>query len=84
MIHLSPTASGVPGISGIPANAISVFASTLSPLLAIVSADGPMKTSSLSSHALTKAGRSDRNPQPGWTASQRIVVPAAMTDGMFR
>jgi hypothetical protein len=50
----------------------------------MVAALGPMKTSSLSSHAAANAGFSARKPQPGWTASQRVVVAAAMIDGILR
>jgi hypothetical protein len=43
-----------------------------------------MKTRSFSSHAAANAGFSARNPQPGWTASQRVVVAAAISDGIFK
>ena len=51
-----------PGTSGTPASRISSFACTLSPIRAITSAPGPMKTRSLSAHASTKAGFSERKP----------------------
>ena len=41
---------------------ISAFARALSPLRSITSAPGPTKTRSLSSHARTKAGFSERKP----------------------
>src|SRR3954470_24590387 len=80
----STATDSVPGTSGTPAAASSRFASTLSPMRAITSASGPMKTSSLSSQACTKSGFSDRKPYPGWTASQPVVSAAASTGGIFR
>jgi hypothetical protein len=53
-------------------------------MVSIVSGRGPMKTRSLSSQAAANAAFSARKPQPGWTASQRVVVAAAMTEGIFR
>ena len=52
----------VPGTSGTPAAFISAFARALSPIRSITSAPGPTKTRSLSSHARTKAGFSERKP----------------------
>ena len=74
----------MPGTSGTSAAAISFFAMALSPMRAITSASGPTKTRSFSSHARTKAGFSDRNPYPGWTASQPVVSAAPMIDGIRR
>ncbi len=51
---------------------------------AMTSAGGPMKTRSLSSHIRTNSSFSARKPYPGWTASQPVVIAAAMTDWMLR
>ena len=61
----STLAASVPGTSRSPASASSRFASTLSPMRAITSASGPMKTRSLSSHAWTNAGFSDEKAVAG-------------------
>ncbi len=74
----------VPGTSGTPAARSSCFARALSPIRSITSGVGPMKTSSLSSHARANAGFSARKPQPGCTASHPVVVAAAISDGMLR
>ena len=58
----SVVAPSVPGTTGMSAARISPFASTLSPMRAIVSALGPTKTRSLSAQASTKAGFSARKP----------------------
>ena len=80
----SVVALSVPGTSGTPAACIAAFACTLSPICAITSASGPMKTRSFSVHARTKAGRSARNPYPGCTAWQPVVSAAATIEAMFR
>ena len=58
----SVVALSVPGTSGTPASRIAAFAWTLSPIRAITSASGPMKTRSFSVQARTNAGRSARKP----------------------
>ena len=55
-------APSVPGTSGTPAARISAFACVLSPIRAITSAGGPMKTRSLSSQAWTNSSFSERKP----------------------
>jgi len=52
----------VPGTSGTPAAFISALARALSPIRSITSASGPTKTRSLSSHARTNEGFSERKP----------------------
>ena len=48
------------------------------------SADGPMKTRSLSAHTPTNPAFSARNPQPGCTASQPVVSAAPIRFWTFR
>ena len=67
-----------------PAVPIASFASDLSPSTSMDSGDGPTKAMSLSKQARTNAGFSLRNPYPGWTASQPVVIAAATTLGIFR
>jgi len=74
----------VPGTSGTPASRSSCFACALSPIRSMTAGDGPTNTRSFSSQARANAGFSARNPQPGCTASQPVVVAAAMSDGMRR
>ena len=57
-----PSRPGEPGTSGSPASRMASLARDLSPMTSIVSALGPTKTRSLSAHARTKAGFSDRKP----------------------
>jgi hypothetical protein len=50
----------------------------------MVSGRGPTKARSLSSQAAANSAFSARKPQPGWTASQPVVVAAATSEGMLR
>ncbi len=79
-----PAAPFEPGTRGRPAAPIASFARTLSPIVSIVSALGPTKTRPLASQARAKSGFSARKPQPGWTASQLVVAPAATSEETFR
>ena len=83
-ISASVATPSVPGTSGTPAARISAFARALSPVFSMTSAGGPMKTRSFSPQARTNAGFSDRNPNPGWTASQPVVSAAAITLAILR
>jgi hypothetical protein len=56
----------------------------LSPIRAITSGGGPMKTTSFSAHARANAAFSARKPQPGWTPSHSVVFAAAISDGIWR
>src|SRR5579885_1683319 len=62
----SPSASeritGVPGSMGSPARSIARRADTLSPMIAIALADGPINVMFISAHISTKLVFSERNP----------------------
>ncbi len=61
-VGASPTAAIVPGTTGTPASTASRRAEVFSPMRAMVSLRGPMKTSPASSQALANAAFSARNP----------------------
>ena len=55
-------APSVPGLTGTPASFASLRAVTLSPIWAMTSGEGPMKTRPAFSTAAAKAGFSERKP----------------------
>ena len=73
-----------PGTVGTPASLITSMAETLSPIRRMVSGDGPMKVKPLRSTCSAKSEFSDKNPYPGWTASELVTSMALMIAGAFR
>ena len=59
------TGPGLPGITGTPAFLAAALASSLFPMRAMVSAEGPMNTSPAFSQARAKEAFSERKPYPG-------------------
>src|SRR5690606_17874231 len=66
MFSIEPS---LPGMQGTLYLRAVRFASTLSPIAAIVSDRGPMKMNPLSVTSFANLGFSERNPTPGWMAS---------------
>ncbi len=66
-----------PGTTGTPAAFTVSLARILSPIRAMASAGGPMKTSPASSQARAKPAFSARKPYPGWTACAPVRAAAS-------
>ncbi len=73
-----------PGTVGTVHAIIVSRADALSPMRSMHSADGPMNTRSLSTHARANSAFSARKPYPGWMASAPVFFAAAMMFGMTR
>ena len=67
-----------------PAASAVSRARILSPSRRIVSAFGPTYTSPHDSVASTNSALSDKNPYPGWSASQLLISAADKTRETFR
>jgi len=72
----SGTTPSLPGRIGTPAAFICAFASLLSPICRIESAEGPMKAMPLDSTISANWGFSLRKPYPGWIASACEMLAA--------
>lgn len=67
-----------PGVTGTPLASAVARAVFLSPMVRMVSAEGPMNLISQDSQISTKRAFSERNPYPGWMASASVISAAAM------
>src|ERR1700722_4275855 len=59
-----------------PSSVAACLATTLSPIIRICSADGPMKTRPCSATICANPAFSERNPSPGWMASAPVMAAA--------
>jgi len=78
------TAPGEPGTTGMRSACAVFLATTLSPIMAMCSGEGPMKTMPCSSTMAAKSAFSDRKPTPGWMASAPVMVAAERIAGTLR
>ena len=73
-----------PGTTGTPASMTLRRARVFSPISSIASGGGPMNRIPALAQARAKAAFSERKPYPGWTASARVALQAAITLSMTR
>ena len=69
----------LPGITCSPAARIAAFARVLLPISAVTCGGGPMNVTPCCAHRVASSGFSDRKPQPGWSAEQRVCTAACTT-----
>ena len=73
-----------PSITGKPYFFAIFFASILSPIILMSFEEGPINFILFSSSMLEKLKFSDKNPYPGWTASELVISIADNIAGMFK
>ena len=78
------TAPSDPGTTGRPHSMAVFLALTLSPILVIISGDGPIQIMPCSSTLCAKSARSDKNPYPGWIASEFVNNAAVNIADSFK
>ena len=76
--------ASVAGTVGTPAAAAMARAETLSPSRRRVSGRGPMKAIPAAAQASANSGDSERNPYPGWIASDPVSTATPMMSSTAR
>lgn len=77
-------AADLPGMTCRPAARIAAFARVLEPIRAVTCGGGPMKVTPCCAHSCASSGFSERKPQPGWSAEQRVCTAACTTRSTSR